>query len=58
MPRYKVLERSYIDNRIVEAGAIITFDGKPGANLQLVEDAPRKADKSDDGKPGKTDDGK
>jgi len=37
MPKYHVLEKSYINNRIVEAGEIVEYDGTPGGNLSLVE---------------------
>lgn len=29
MPKYEVLEKSFIDNHIVEVGAVIEFDGLP-----------------------------
>jgi hypothetical protein len=41
MPTYKVLQKSFIGNRIVEEGELIEYSGKAGKNLQLVE-APSK----------------
>ncbi len=34
--KYTVLERSFINNRIVEEGDVIDFDGEPGPNLEPV----------------------
>ena len=39
MPRYKVLIKSFINNTIVEQGDIVSFDGQPGANLELIKDS-------------------
>jgi hypothetical protein len=38
MAKYRVLTKSYINSSIVEAGETIDYDGKPGSNLELVED--------------------
>lgn len=46
MAQYKVLAKSFINNSIVEEGAIVEYDGKPGTNLELIEaDKPAKAGK-------------
>lgn len=45
MARYKVTARSYINNRIVEAGEEINFDGKPGSALEPVDAAAKAAKK-------------
>jgi hypothetical protein len=45
MPRYIVLEKSFIDNRIVEPGEEVEYATKPGSNLQLIEEEPA-ADKA------------
>lgn len=54
MARYKVKERSYINNRVVEAGEIIEFAGRSGKNLEKIEApakvAPPAPAKSDDKK--------
>jgi hypothetical protein len=43
MPRYRVLTRSYIAGDIREADEIVTYNGKPGSNLELVTpQAPRR----------------
>lgn len=42
MPKYKVLAKSYINNTIVEEGEIVEYNGKPGSNLQLVEEKDQK----------------
>lgn len=36
MARYLVLEKSYLNNALVEAGAEVEYDGQPGPNLQLI----------------------
>jgi len=38
MPQYKVLAKSFINNSIVEEGEIVEYDGKPGSNLELIDD--------------------
>lgn len=37
MPKYKVLERSFIGNTIVEPGAIVEYEFTAGSNLELIE---------------------
>jgi hypothetical protein len=49
MPKYRVLEKSFINNTIAEEGEIVEYSGKAGRNLELVEDEPapkRKAAKT------------
>lgn len=36
MAQYKVLELSFIDNKIVQEGAIVEYDGEPGPNLAPI----------------------
>ena len=36
---YRVRELSYIDNRLVDAGEEVTYDGLPGTNLEPLNDA-------------------
>ena len=44
MAKYKVLEKSFINNAIVEEGAIIEYDGEASDNLELIkEEKPAKA---------------
>lgn len=38
MAQYRVLEKSYIGNTIVEEGDIVEFGGRPGHNLELIGD--------------------
>ena len=53
MPKYRVVEQSFIDNHIVEVDQIITYDPPEGttigSNLELVVDEnlppPAKGDK-------------
>ena len=40
MPKYRVLEKSFINNTIAEEGEIVEYSGKAGRNLELVEDEP------------------
>lgn len=50
MARYRVLEKSFINNSVVEAGAEVDYEGEPGRNLELIEPAKKKAgDKKDEG---------
>ncbi len=39
MAQYKVLELSYINNRIVHPGEVVEFDGEASSNLRLIESA-------------------
>lgn len=39
MPRYRVLEKSFIDNKLVEEGEIVEYEGETGSNLELIEDS-------------------
>jgi hypothetical protein len=43
MAEYIVLETSFINNSLVEPGARVEYDGKPGKNLQPVKKAKGKA---------------
>lgn len=40
MPKYRVLEKSYINNAIREAGDVVEYEGKPGKALELIAEAP------------------
>lgn len=51
MAKYRVLEKSFINNTIAEEGDVVEYDGKPGKNLELIEEA-SKASKGG-GKPAK-----
>lgn len=46
MPKYYVLEKSFINHTIAEVGEIVEYDGEPGSNLELVVEtkpaAPKK----------------
>ena len=44
--RVRVLEKSFIDNRLVDEGAIIEYDGDLGPNLVAVDAAPPKRGKA------------
>jgi hypothetical protein len=37
MARYRVLEKSFMDGKIVDVGAIVHFVGQAASNLQLLE---------------------
>jgi len=41
--RYRVLELSFIDSRLVQPGEEIEYDGHPGDNLQPLNDAAEQA---------------
>lgn len=38
MAKYRVLQKSFINNALVEEGQVIDFDGEPSAHLELIED--------------------
>ena len=42
MAKFTVLEKSFIDGKIHEEGAIIDFDGFPAANLEAMDDAGKR----------------
>lgn len=46
MPRYRVLETSFIADRIYEAGAELNYGELPGSNLEPLDGAARKAQKA------------
>jgi hypothetical protein len=37
MPMYRVREKSYINNTVVEEGAIVGYDGTPSSNLEPLD---------------------
>jgi hypothetical protein len=41
MPKYRVLEKSFIDNHIREAGDVVEYDGYPSENLEPLCDEGR-----------------
>lgn len=43
MPKYRVLELSFIDARLVPAGEEIEYAGDPGPNLEPLDDEAREA---------------
>lgn len=48
MPRYRVTKLSFIHGSRVRPGAIIDYDGKPGSNLELIEDdKPKRGRRAD-----------
>ena len=38
MAQYKVVEKSFINDMIVEVGDIVDYDGEASANLELIPD--------------------
>jgi hypothetical protein len=51
MPKYQVLKKSFIGNRVVEAGETIDFDGQPSDNLKAVADEKKHAARKSAEKP-------
>lgn len=47
MARYRVLEKSFINNSVVEAGAEVDYDGEPGFNLELIKPDKKSAKKDE-----------
>lgn len=46
MAKYRVLEKSFINNTLHEEGTVIEFDGVPGTNLERVDEPTRKPGKA------------
>lgn len=46
MPRYRVLEQSFIGDRLWQPAEEIDYDGLPGSNLLPLDAAARKASKA------------
>ena len=44
MPQYRVLQKSFIGNRIVEEGEVIDYDGEASDNLELVKKGKKAAE--------------
>lgn len=44
MPQYRVLQKSFIGNRIAEEGEIVDYDGEPSSNLELVKKGKKAAE--------------
>lgn len=44
MPKYKVLQKSFINNKIVEESEVIEYDGEISENLELVKKGKAKAE--------------
>ena len=42
MAKYRVLEKSFINNAIREEGEIVEYDGEVGSNLELIDDEKRR----------------
>lgn len=43
MAQYRVLEKSYIVDRICEEGEVVEYGGVPGSNLEPVDADAKKA---------------
>lgn len=56
MAKFRVLQKSFINNAVVDEGAEIDYDGEPGPNLELIDEAdePKAAGKGK-GKKGESD---
>ena len=39
MPQYRVVQKSFINNRIVEEGEVIDYDGEASDNLEPLKPA-------------------
>ena len=52
MARYRVLTTSFINNSIQQEGVVVEYDGKPGSNLELIEDDDKPEPQKGRGKRG------
>ena len=48
MPKHLVKELSWIDNRLVQPGEVIEFDGVAGSNLEKVVPGKKRNSATDD----------
>ena len=48
MAKYKVLEKSFIDNAIREEGEIVEYEGEAGPNLELIEEPKGRRSKQEE----------
>jgi hypothetical protein len=48
MAKYRVKEKSFINNVLVEEGAIVEYDGEPSDNLEPVSKRAKAADAPSD----------
>lgn len=53
MAQYRVLQKSFINNAIVEEGEIVEYDGKPSDNLELIKPV-KTSKKAPEGGPADT----
>lgn len=51
MAQYRVLAKSFINDRIVEEGDIVDYDGETSDNLEPVKGKAKKADPATDPAP-------
>ena len=51
MPKYRVLERSFINNTTFDEGAVIDYDGPVADNLELIEEPKARRGKAKDDEP-------
>lgn len=47
MAQYRVLEKSFIGGRIIEAGEIVEYDGEAAGNLEPIKKGKGKAAQDD-----------
>lgn len=43
MAQYRVLQKSFVNNSLVEEGEIVEFDGEPGTNLEPLKKSKKGA---------------
>ncbi len=49
MPKYKVLQKSFIGDRLVEVGEVVDYEGEMGSNLESLDKPTDKLAASEDG---------
>lgn len=50
MPRYRVNTKSFINNMLLDEGAEVEYDGKPGSNLDPIDASAKRAKAKAEGK--------
>lgn len=44
MPKYRVVEKSFVANKLCEEGEIVEYDGEVAANLERVDEKKKAKD--------------
>lgn len=51
MPKFRVIETSFIGNKLVQPGDVVEYDGKYGSNLEPIEPIKKSKAKAEEPAP-------